>query len=204
MKKVIEQIRKIKGVVTVDKAGENMAVVVFESKKEPWQGRQYVKCTTEKEYEFVKNTTGLMEPSSIDFWVKYPCVSTDGKDCFSSDTFPERAYRVIDFKDYLEIFLLESKWTAFNKPKSLTPEELVDGRIYVDEKCERVFRFQKLNGHKKASLYSQLIRNFSNGNCLNSTDGYLLEDNKIRHASIDECKELIRFEIERNYFHELK
>lgn len=202
MKNVIEQIRKIKGVVTVEKVGENMFVGIFEPKKEPLEGRQYVKCTTEKEFEFVKIHTGLDDPSSFDYWYKYPCVCVNGTDSFSSEAFPERAYRVIGFDTYLLLFLLGDKWTAFNKPKSLTPEELVDGRIYVDEYSNEwcnIFRYAGSNDNNVFSMYSL----FCTQNDRNSLGGYL-KSTFIRHATPSEAQSLIRAEVEHGYFHELK
>jgi len=204
MKNIIKQIEKIKGVVTVEKAGENMAVVVFEPKQEKWAGREYVECTTEEQFEFVKGKTGLMDPASISYWVKYPCVSTDGKDCFSSQMFPERAHRIIDFGKYVSNRNLKGEWREFSKPKSLSPDELVDGKIYVDGKDERTIRVKSLSRKGVLDLYSQHIPNFNNGGSLNSTSTYCLIESKLREATVEEKKSHIKFEIERDYFHELK
>jgi len=204
MKNVIEQIRKIKGVVTVEKAGENMAVVVFEPKKQLWQGRQYVKCTTENEFEFVKNQNSLNSSSPFGDWAKYPCICVNGTDIFSSEAFPERECRVIGFDTYLLLFLLGDKWSAFNKPKSLTPEELVDGKIYVDEANGRIVRFNKIKNKCTISLYSQKC---VEGTYYSSINGYGKSYHcrgSFRPATPSEAQTLIRAEVANDFFFELK
>jgi len=123
MKNVIEQIRKIKGVVTVEPFGTNGAVVLFEIEEQ--------------------------------------------------------------------------------KPKSLTPKELVDGKIYVDEdeRYPNIFRFKvpKYCTIKYAS-YSRLFL---------SGEGFELEQSSIlpkgiHEASKTEAQILIRAEVANDFFFELK
>ena len=292
MKNIIKQIEKIKGVVTVEKAGENMAVVVFEPNKDSsftritqdeflngflcieaipvkpkpelinvicdtetqWEfvktkganpvtagliyqsaismsefirkydcgiewvlfennavrlkessrGCQYVECTTEKEFEYIKKRTGYSDPAPFDSWVKFPCVEIHGANCFSSDMFPERSHRIIDFCKYVSNYNLQGEWDAFNKPKSLSPDELVDGKIYVDEDNGRVVRFNKIKNGCAISLYSQKCIEGTYYNSLNGYGKNYHYRGLFRHATPSEAQSLIRAEIEHGYFHELR
>ena len=214
MKNIIKQIEKIKGVVTVEKAGENMAVVVFEGRPKPklpeWAGREYVKCTTEVEYEFVKKQNGLNGYDPFEAWLKYPCVCVNGTDIFSSEALPERAHRVIDFDRYLLFFGLRDKWNEANKPKSLSPDELVDGRIYVSEDNDCTF----VMTYRYKSFGTQRVGGFTvnNYSCMVNSDkpsfNYWCEASAkkrtCRPATPSEAQSLIRAEIANGYFHELK
>lgn len=121
MKPIIEQIREIKGVVTVEKAGDGMAVVVFEA------------------------------PSK--------------------------------------------------EPKSLKPEELVDGEIYADRYSEKycnIFRFRD----ETSRVYS--VFNTENGIFSSHSSCYLSFSDIIRPATLSEKQTLILAEVENGYFHNLK
>lgn len=234
MKNIIKQIRKIKGVTTVEKAGENMFVGIFEPKpkdskfnmsmifgdiepmseettqsllnvfkpKESRHGYQYVKCTTEKEYEFVKNINGIISNNRFDSKLPYTCICTDGTE--TPEVFQERDHRVIDFSTYLFLFGLKNKWNAFSTPKSLSPDELVDGKIYVMESTSvHIFRYKnaKMNDDNFVAHYSYKCENvtFESGQiCVHQNDRIL------RPATPSEAQQLIRAEIEHGYFHELK
>jgi len=150
MKNVIEQIRKIKGVVTVEKAGENMAVVVFEPK--PKDNGWHVSKI------FIDDLKPMSEETA---------------------------------KKLLDVF----------KPKSLTPEELVDGRIYVDQYSKdwcNIFRFHD----QQSRVYS--ILNTDNGLYSGHSSCYLSYSDMIRHATPSEAQTLIRAEVEHDFFFELK
>lgn len=206
MKNIIKQIEKIKGVVTVEKAGENMAVVVFEAnpKSQEWAGREYVECKTKEQFEFIKKQNELNHRSQFEDWGKYPCVCVNGTEIFSSEALPERAHRVIDFDKYVLFFGLRDKWKEASKPKSLSPDELIDGKIYVMEgQSVHVFRYknQKVDDSSFVSHYSYKCDNvkFMTGQiCVYQSDRIL------RPATPSEAQSLIRTEIANNYFHELK
>lgn len=91
-------------------------------------------------------------------------------------------------------------------PKSLKPEELVDGEIYKNDEFgnERIFRFCKQNPNESLVLYSQLFGNDIYSKDLCSADGYRVRYNILRKATIEESKKLIAHEIRCGYFHELK
>jgi len=153
MKNVIEQIRKIKGVVTVEKAGENMAVVVFEPK--PKDNGWHVSKI------FIDDLKPMTEETA---------------------------------KKLLGVF----------KPKSLTPEELVDGRIYVDEANGRIVRFNKIKNECAISLYSQKCVEGTYYNSINGFGKSYHYRGGFRPATPSEAQTLIRAEVANGYFHELK
>lgn len=88
------------------------------------------------------------------------------------------------------------------KPKSLTPEELVDGRIYVDQYSKdwcNIFRYAGEFRANQVSMYSL----FCTHNDRSSLNGYLISD-FIRPATPSEAQSLIRAEIANNFFFELR
>jgi len=88
-------------------------------------------------------------------------------------------------------------------PKSIKPEELVDGGIYVDEykpNCTNTFRAGKDHRDGMSSVYSLL----NNETGRFSQIGYLHYDNSIRPATLLEKQKLITEEVKNNYFHELR
>lgn len=230
MKKLIEKIREMKGVVTVEPAGEDMAVVVFEPKDERelrnilksiYAGKQYVECTNEKEFEFVKNKTQLNDSSTFDSWAKFPCICTHGSTCFSSDGFPERWRRVISFSRYIQENKLMDELAIFAKntnpmsedtarrllgmfsKKTLKAEDLVDGEIYVMQAGNtHIFRAYTLApaDHGFSCHYSYLCGDtfFSSGSiCIESNDRIC------RKATTTEKQTIIKKEVKNGYFHEL-
>lgn len=94
-------------------------------------------------------------------------------------------------------------WIASQKPKSLKPEELVDGEIYTDSTAQtcspRIFRFkEQLN--MRGKFYSQIdsLGEFSIPTC------YRFDYSTLHPAVLSEKLTLIRAEIIQEYFHELK
>lgn len=197
MKNVIEQIRKIKGVKTVEATGEGMAVVVFEGKLK----NIAVKCETEQQFEFVKLKTNNDILKPFDQWHGFPCVEIDGG-CTGAKSPYMMELNVILFMAYILDNGLLREWESFTlKPKSLSPDELVDGKIYVDEDeiYPNIFRFKKQK-YGQCSSYSRLFTN----------DGtfYLNEDlilpKGIHSATPSEAQTLIRAEVANDFFFELK
>lgn len=94
------------------------------------------------------------------------------------------------------------EWIATQKPKSLKPEELVDGEIYVlvVKNDTRIFRFDRLNNSDLIVVHSQLL---DDGIFYN--DGTWTYDNGfISIATLSQKQILIKKEIKNGYFHELK
>lgn len=166
MENIIKQIRKIKGVVTVEPFGKNGAVVLFEPKPK----KTAVKCENSKQIDFVLTTGGAV---------------------------PDDGYfgEIVTFPKYISDHNLQGEWSAFSKPKSLSPDELVDGKIYVDEdgSFTTIFR-HKSNG----GVYSRCE---PTGNWVNSISIYY---EFIRSATPSEAQSLIRAEIANGFFFELK
>lgn len=166
MENIIKQIKKIKGVVTVEKAGENMAVVVFGAKEDTieFDGRYF--------FPFGKSSAEI-NPSIF-----------DDLEPMSEET----------AKRLLNIF----------KPKSLSPDELVDGKIYaVEAAATHVFRYKKgkMDDARFVSHYSykcDTVRFMDGTICVYQRDRIL------RHATPAEAQSLIRTEIANNFFFELK
>jgi len=208
MKNVIEQIRKIKGVVTVEKSGENMAVVVFEPKPK----RVAVECENQKQFEFVWSKTNEPSLNGTEFGSK--CIMGDGRyttidlkkneGMQDAEYFKQRKFNVIPFTKYIFDYDIVNEWSAFNKPKSLTPEELVDGRIYVDKSNGRIVRFNKIKNECTISLYSQKCMEGAYYNSINGCGKSYHYRGSFRLATPSEAQSLIIAEIEHGYFHELK
>ena len=94
------------------------------------------------------------------------------------------------------------EWIAAQKPKSLKPEDLVDGEIYVlaVKNDTRIFRFDRLNNSDLIVVHSQLL---DDGIFYN--DGTWTYDNGfISIATLSQKQILIKKEIKNGYFHELK
>lgn len=208
MKNIIKQIEKIKGVVTVEKVGENMAVVVFE----PIPQKIAVRCTNQKQFEFVWINTNDSELNGTEYGSK--CICDDGhyntidlernEGMQDSDWFKSAGYKVITFGRYLDDYNLRDEWDAFIKPNSLSPDELVDGNIYVDEDglySPRTLRFMRKFDDCRIDIYSQLMGN-PTSSYLGLCSGYKFD--KLRPATPSEAQQLIRAEIANNFFFELK
>jgi len=87
------------------------------------------------------------------------------------------------------------------KPKSLSPDELVDGKIYVDQYSKdwcNIFRFHD----QQSRVYS--ILNTNNGLYSGHSSCYLSYSDMIRPATQSEAQTLIRAEIANDFFFELK
>lgn len=95
-------------------------------------------------------------------------------------------------------------WIAHQKPKSFKPEELVDGKIYVDETprdgLPRIFRFKELK-NQGGMFYSQVLPDFR---YLDAATNYHFNGSTIRPATLAEKQTLVKAEVEHGYFHELK
>jgi len=120
MKNLVKQIRKIKGVVTVEPAGENMTVVVFE----PNQPKEYLTSVD----------VGLGESST--------------------------AFTKITQDEFLQMLEYENTM-AIIKPKSLKPEELVYGEIYVQQHKDGDASFIIFSAFKYVSKFILLFLNCS-------------------------------------------
>lgn len=209
MENIIKQIRKIKGVMTIEKAGENMAVVVLE----PIPQKIAVRCTNQKQFEFVWINTNDSELKLNGTEYGSKCICDDGYyntidlerngGMQDLDWFKSAGYKVITFGRYLDNYNLRNEWVDYSKPKSLSPDELVDGKIYVDEDEDypNVFRFKK--PVVKFAKYASYSRLFSSDECF-EVGMYSIAPKGIRPATPSEAQSLIRAEIEHGYFHELR
>ena len=217
MKNIIKQIEKIKGVVTVEKAGENMAVVVFEPKKPDmfWWNMDFGLGESTTTFWKVPNKEDIPEPiftteDGVNLYNREDCCVWVSIDDFRYGNQPF-IHEAMSGHTNLKYFSKEAaalKWIEENKPKkSLSPDELVDGRIYVDEgRSMQVFRFKKCivgnaNNRTFIAIYSHLYvgGNFCYGDiCIDPSN------KTCRPATPSEAQSLIRAEIEHGYFHELK
>lgn len=182
MENIIKQIRKIKGVVTVEKAGKNMFVGIFEPKSE---SPMPVIVKTEDQWNFVKANGG------VPVW---------GRTIYM---------QAVSFPIYISLKSLIREWTTFSKPKYLSPDELVDGKIYVQQHTDGdsyPFRFKSA---KNTRLYYYTSCKKDGDADSYSEDDWLVSGVGsiyviIRHATPAEAQSLIRAEIANNFFFELK
>lgn len=102
-------------------------------------------------------------------------------------------------------------WIATQKPKSLKPEELVDGEIYVAEEDGRlIFRhksFRRYEGHE-GSVHCYTLIGFGLAGFSRETWTMIYSPVKprriCRHATLSEKQTLIHTEVENGYYYELK
>lgn len=205
MENIIKQIRKIKGVMAVKKSGENMAVVVFEPKRRPIA----VECTTEDQFNFMKEYLNMDITTDFSSWLGNPCFELNRNEsefygCFGSESGCFENFKILSFDTYLSDYNSFKRWNEFIKPKSLSPDELVDGKIYVDEDNGRVVRFNKIKNGCAISLYSQKCIEGTYYNSLNGYGKNYHYRGLFRHATPSEAQSLILAEIEHGYFHELR
>lgn len=200
--------------MTVEPFGLNGAVVLFEAIPQ----KIAVKCTDKNQFEFVWSKTNkskldgteFMSPSSRDGG-RYDSIDLERNSGMQDSAwFKNAGYKVITFGRYLDDYNLRNEWVYYNKPKSLSPHELVNGKIYVayqDDSIIVIFRYKQL---------LQILFEDVQVNCYSyvglDADSFKINSwaccsskNRIcRNATPSEAQSLIRSEIEHGYFHELK
>ena len=194
MKKLIEQIRKISGVKTVESAGENMAVVVFEKQKK-------LILTSDDGVPLYEGQEVYLVPFKQPVWKGHNLL------CIYPDTIApleDGEYWCPRYKRF-STEQAAKDWIASQKPESLNPKELVDGNIYVSHSPLfefRIIRIKSCNDTGRMRLYSQMRIQNENEDYWGSTDGFI--HGFLRHATDEEKKRLIKAEVEHGYFHELR
>ena len=270
--KTIKQIQKIAGVKTVELAGKDMAVVVFEGEKEKehdlieeaikrgfvmgakhsgqhgadefeitqklhivsgrlygggygciYDGGKWANLISEKPKPLFVTEDGVDVFEGNEYWIAgqtqdyiweirtcCACGLHNPENHFFSTKEAAQAYiqkqqqpKATDqAKTLWQSQCVDDFFLSFAKPKSLKPEELVDGEIYVDTEglCKmRVIRFRSDAKQWGINLYSQF--HLLIGFCIN-TNKY--SPVFLRPATLLEKQQLITEEMKHNYFHELK
>lgn len=207
MKNIIEQIKKIEGVKTIEQAGKDMAVVVFEPEKK----KQAVRCTTQYEWDFVNKVVhgGKIETKfggrCPDGSGIYDTIRLDELGVQNQSWYRDNGYQVISFSEFLDQRGLVLEFTEFIytvvadlfvKPKvsaHLNPDDLIEGEIYFAEKGNQ--RVESIFRYKCTNLNEQ---NFGKSKCP------FVKYQPIRHATPEEKQKLIKAEVKHGYFHELR
>jgi len=187
MEQIIEQIRKIGGVKIVKPVGKDMVVVVFEAeKKNPI-------FVTEDGVEYFKNTCRC-------WWVDLRDFRVGVQPYIGSNLYEQHCeFKFFSTKQAAEAYIAEQ-----NKSTSLKPEELVDGEIYV-QKHENgdvfPFRFKDYKFESQLNYYSMATcgKPFWDDWCASGDD-----EITIRTATILEKQQLIKAEIEHDFYFELR
>ena len=87
------------------------------------------------------------------------------------------------------------------KPKSLKPEELVEGEIYVDTEgiqSPRIIRFMRIFDDIRIDIYSQIM---STSRYEGLTSGYRFDF--LRPATLEEKQKLVKAEVNNGFFYKL-
>jgi len=188
MKKLIEQIRKISGVKTVESAGENMAVVVFEKQKK-------LMLTSDDGVPIYEGQEVYLVPFKQPVWEGHNLL------CIYPDTIApleDNEYWCPRYKRF-STEQAAKDWIASQKPESLKPEYLVSGEIYVSNDPLDI-RIIRINCVKDGlfMLKSQLLSDgkFFKGGVFSVTETI--------NATVNQKKALILAEVNNGYFHELR
>ena len=85
------------------------------------------------------------------------------------------------------------------KPKSLKPEDLVEGEIYFDDDGENssIFRFKTINGYAYPLFYSRIF----DGEYI--VGWWCIRYNFLRPATLEEKQKLVKAEVNNGFFYKL-
>ena len=197
---IIKQIQKIAGIKTVEIAGKDMAVVVFDGEErkplfitedgvEIFEGDPF--------YVVIKAELILLSWS-------YPAESIEFKASKKSKALYGEA--LFSTKEAAQAYVQKQKP---DQPKSLRPEELVDGEIYYSREDNNswLFRFScMITDDRVSANYAKSYSMIDHWGGF-SIGGNLVFSDRIRTcrpATLLEKQQLIAEEVKHNYFHELK
>ena len=245
---IISQIQKITGVKTVEPAGKDMAVVVFEGQKPLFMTEDGIETFDGEKYWFVnKNSKDPIALSSVaqsfdlvDSNIRFSTLKA-AEDWIASRKQKQKEAELIKGAEKRG-FVMGAKhtgtgdlgvgyyftidddlhftngrlyggkngciyngkeWaTVESKPKSLKPEELVEGEIYVDTEgiqSPRIIRFMRIFDDIGIDIYSQIM---STSRYEGLTSGYRFDF--LRPATLEEKQKLVKAEVSNGFYYGLK
>lgn len=239
---IISQIQKITGVKTVEPAGKDMAVVVFEGQKPLFMTEDGIETFDGEKYWFVnKNSKDPIALSSVaqsfdlvDSNIRFSTLKAaedwiasrkqkqkeaelikgaekrgliDGaKYKWDNNRWIHLPERIIKYPLYVNskgdlcdfmsnIISTNGEWpTVITEPKSLKPEDLVEGQIYFAEsKC-----------HSCSSIFRHKYNNLNSGGYINTSVSRVYEFQPIRPATLEEKQKLVKAEVNNDFYFGLK
>lgn len=226
MKNIIEQIKKIEGVKTIEQAGKDMAVVVFE----PENKKQAVRCTTQYEWDFVNQVVhgGKIKTK---FGGRWDTIDLTKQSVANNEWYFINGYQIISFSEFLEQRGLRKEFVEFfwteaadvlNKPTAQPDIKVtfsIDGKkvgqlsnakiepsahLKPEDLIEGEIYFAEKKGMCVESIFRYKCTNINIFDLNLSSSSSFVHEQPIRHATPEEKQKLIKAEVEHGYFHELR
>lgn len=192
---IINQIRSIGGVKTVEMAGEGICVVEFWAEKKNLTQSEIIEEAIKR--GFVKGVKHRGVSGLCEFEI------TDDLHFYGGSLYGGQAGCIYDGNTWAKIVKPQ-------KPKSLKPEELVDGGIYALAQYPEIttlFRFHNIGIYSDTSRINVIHGySFFTDKCFCEQGNYAFDDTSLhcRPATLPEKQTLIKAEIENGFYYELK